>query len=47
MNKKRAQLTNPILKAERARVKGKNPYILALVFSFVDIFTFVKYVHER
>ena len=32
---------------KRARVQGKNPYILALVFSSVDIFTFVKYVHER
>ena len=32
---------------ERARVKGEmNPSILALVYSFVDIFTFMKYVHK-
>ena len=28
-------------------VHFKNPFILALVFLSVDIFTFVKYVHER
>ena len=32
---------------ERARVKGEKPSILALILSSVDIFTFVKYVHER
>ena len=39
-------LNSLISHKERARVKGENPSILALIFS-VDIFTFVKHVHER
>ena len=31
---------------KKSKSKRKNPFTLALVFSFVDIFTFVKYVHE-
>ena len=33
--------------SRKSKSTRKNPYILALVFSSVDIFTFVKYVHER
>ena len=36
----------PLYKQKRARIRGENTSVLALVFS-VDIFTFVKYVHER
>ena len=34
-------------KKKRARIRGENPSVLALVFSSVDVFIFVKYVHER
>ena len=39
--------THNSLQTKRARIRGENPSVLALVFSSVDIFTFVKYVHER
>ena len=40
-------LVQTLLQTERARIEGFFPLILALVFLSVDIFIFVKYVHER
>ena len=37
----------PLYNRKRARVQGKNPYILALVFLLSIYSSFVKYVHER
>ena len=35
------------IQTERARVKGEKSFYSCSVFFSVDIFTFVKYVHER